>query len=294
MEWWKLGLDYLKVATGWPIILLLIVIVLRRPIAALFKRDFEAEAVGVKVRVGPETQAASEALEDARNPPTTEITAPETQETSGSDEVDTSIAINNASQFESRIKELEAREEALVRVLSEGARIGWEWAKAEKSSPPRLIVNWSSEGAPKVTIAEEFSSSDYLSRRSAERYERLVLENLARIAPGEVEPVIGGPDTGIDATLRDGKAVIGVMVKYSQHENAQTSAIIRRLINRYIGSLVPILIVSNFRLTNAATNYLLELHESGQVKVHWVRWRDERDNIALQRGVQIALSDAQN
>jgi hypothetical protein len=81
VEWWKLGLEYFKVAVGWPLIVLAIVVVLRKPLAGLFKRDLEAEAAGVRLRVGRAEEAVEQALEDAAQlePPTAADTEPTAQ-----------------------------------------------------------------------------------------------------------------------------------------------------------------------------------------------------------------------
>ncbi|MEU8041537.1 hypothetical protein [Streptosporangium sp. NPDC049078] len=202
MEWWKLGLEFTKVLI-WPLVILTLGLVFKRPISGIFKRGFEAEAAGLKLRV----DAAEEALQRATQVGLDQL--PEVpSESPGHEEAEPNVLANGAedpannqageapqqtneedtqlkelaAQFETRLMEVEQeRRQAVEQVLAKGAQIGWEWARIGEHRPPEFDVHWTREGHPSITVNRPPQNPlDSLSTKGRARLASSTANHIAR------------------------------------------------------------------------------------------------------------------
>ncbi|MGW3030199.1 hypothetical protein ACWDCB_03090 [Streptomyces sp. NPDC001178] len=104
-------------------------------------------------------------------------------------------------------------------------------------------------------------------------------------------------DRGVDFYMhRPVDVVLGVDVRFrprldSGSRRAIPRTVIDEISGRSIGSVVPVLLVSNHAISNDALNALSHAQASG-VKLEYVQWRDERDDGELRNKAQILIGDA--
>ncbi|MEU7693638.1 hypothetical protein [Microbispora hainanensis] len=294
MEWWKLGLEYLKIVVGWPLVVLAIAIVLRKPIATLLRRDLEAEAAGMKLRLGRAEEAVEEALGEATQVTALDATSDQIEAIDGKNNDNETLSLDSEkvqlsqqiSALEGRLKTEQTRRAALERVLSEGARLGWEWARAGESEPPRIIVQWSSKGVPHVYT--ERSSGEHVTRNyvrlQAQDYEQRVLNFLKMAYPGSVWPEFG--DNTYDARMILEEHSFGVIVKhYSSSRPIPASAVDLLLTNTFTGD-TSLLFIANARLTREAQRTIDGLAKVFTNKVYWIQWSGDLHDDHLVEGLE--------
>lgn len=294
MEWWKLGLEYLKIVVGWPLVVLAIAIVLRKQIAGLLRRDLEAEAAGVKLRLGRAEEAVEEALGEATqvtslDNPSENIEAIDAKnngdETTSADSERLKLS-QQISALEGRLETEQTRRAALERVLSEGARLGWEWARAGESEPPRITVQWSPKGVPHVYTERSSgeNATHTLVRLQARDYEQRVLDILRWAYPGSVWPEFR--DDTYDARMIIDQHSFGVIVKhYSSSRPIPASAVDLLLRNTFTGA-IPIVIIANARLTREAQRIIDGLAKVFTNKVYWIHWSGDLDDDRLTKELE--------
>ncbi|TQS20990.1 hypothetical protein [Microbispora sp. KK1-11] len=279
MEWWKLGLEYLKAVLGWPVITLAIAVVLKKQISGLLRRDLEAEAAGVRVRVGRAEEAAEAALEEATHLASPDSDAEvigdedanpriETKSLHVSNSYETAKLSGHIAALEAQLNKEEARRIALERVLSEGARLGWEWAQAGEGEPPMLTVQWGLDGVPHV-------STERNSRTSKDRggayiasheYERRILSILTSRYPGLIyEQRL---DSGYDAAIITGHRSIGLVIKYFKPKSDAPRALIKSaLSSARRAPFSKVLIISNVELPRKLAEGLYVINKEKSICV---------------------------
>ncbi|MGW0807986.1 hypothetical protein [Nonomuraea sp. NPDC002799] len=281
MDWWKLGLEYFKVAVGWPVIVLAIAITLRKPIATIFNRELEAEAAGVKLRVGRAKEAAEDALEEA-----TEVSEKAEGQvrfdvSQESEQVDETELSGRLGELESQLIDEEARRASLERVLSEGARLGWEWARSGESEPPELAVYWNAEGQPKIVTREQVDKNRAGGQTEVRgfAYEQRVLGLLMSAFPGCAFDVY--PDSGPDLQIRSQGTVISVVIKHVGSGRYLSTVALNRAMGRIAYGVTPVLLVTNVELSKNAKQIFQDMNSEAFANLSWVTWSGDSDNGRL-------------
>ncbi|MFF5110409.1 hypothetical protein [Streptosporangium sp. NPDC000509] len=288
MEWWKLGLEYAKVIFSWPIVMVALVLILRKPInELLLKRDVELEAAGARIKVGSAEENLEEALGEAVQ--ASEEIVPEI-ESLGSDS--DGGHEGGVAGLESRLAAERVRRQAMERVISESSRLGWEWAQSGKKEPPNIIIHWDHEENPRVLAlpSSAVSNEAYRNVREMENYYRLLLANIQIAYPGLHAFEYSIDRTGVDGTIRIGDFSANLIVKYSSTGKIPTSHL-REIIGRYGRGVRPILFVTNREMTREAQRVLSELSDSRYPTIYAVQWIDASQNEDLKRVVELMISD---
>ncbi|TLP66461.1 hypothetical protein [Microbispora triticiradicis] len=297
----------MKVIFAWPLIILALVLSLRKSLIALLQRDLEAEAGGVKVRVGRAEEAAGEALEEA----TTQFSSSEIQpefhpENSPSDQSPRTgrASEGNQSGLVGRIAELEklltaeeTRRASLERVLSEGAQIGWEWARAGQKEPPEISVNWSAEGAPRVSAVPQKKGLQTMAdvHRSARIYERLLWANLElshpRLSAISAQTDVSGVEGDVRIVGPGFDLHIGVIIKYTAHGGPMPIKLLEELVDTSTLMHAPVLLVTNYNILKAADEFMRDFNSSGTVRAYMVHWKNDSDNDNLRTIINRIVND---
>ncbi|MEV0821930.1 hypothetical protein [Nonomuraea rubra] len=298
MEWWKLGLEYLKVLAGWPIIILALAVVLRKHIGGLLRRDLEAEAAGVRVRVGRAEEAAEQALEEATqlslvepNEVTESLQESDGQEQQPRDSSSELPLTTQVQVLEAQLKLEEDRRSALERVLSEGARLGWEWAKSGEIEPPELSVVWSDEGTPRVQTEREARTPGKRSSVGvrAHAYEKRIFTLLQEHFPGSVLRA-HMHDSPVNAYINLEGQSLHIVVKFRQDESqAANVGMIRSMLDRMRPGPEPVLIVANFGTSRAAKELMQNSYFLSGRHIYWVEWHGSHREKQLVEAVENIL-----
>ncbi len=278
----------------------LMVFILRRPLAGLLKRDFELEAPGFKARVGLDDaeEAASNALEEAVEPTPSAVVEAllsdvnDEQRANSSDEThsdEQSLLAAKIADLEGRLGIERERQAALSRVLVEGARIGWEWAKSGEDAPPKLVIDWTVDGAPHVSARRDSDADSVgMITMMAFRYEQRVRDAITGIFAGQVSIETPYRDGVADFIIRRGDRFARVIVKYSSRSaTTMSTAMVGQIISMADRQIFPIVIISNYRMSSSAAQMFTDSNV-GQ----WVLWRGERDDTALRLGIERVLMGA--
>lgn len=96
---------------------------------------------------------------------------------------------------------------------------------------------------------------------------------------------------GVDflVTSSDNKVIAGE-IKYFTRRQSISLSVIGDLLLRMERGKVPLILISNTSLSRAAADNLRQTDTHG--RFHWILWRGERDNDALERTIISLLSDA--
>ncbi|QMU70261.1 hypothetical protein [Streptacidiphilus sp. P02-A3a] len=130
----------------------------------------------------------------------------------------------------------------------------------------------------------------------ARSYERELMAQLLRMAD-RLERGLGTPVSvheaagygGLDLVIRSGQdRMIGCEAKYESGRRQISLEVINKLIEQADRRIVPIVLITNVRLSARAAEVLQQVDTNRMF--HWILWRGERDNEALEQMVLSLLA----
>ncbi|MBT2228360.1 restriction endonuclease [Nonomuraea sp. NEAU-A123] len=298
MEWWKLSLNFVT-SIAWPLVVALAVVLLRRSLSKLLEEGVELDILGAKMKsLGRAEKDAGEALADAEqavsmsqeNQPL-DLKNPEDRPvaTDGGDQLHDRVAMLESKLLEVGRQE-EKRRGALERVLEEGARLGWEWARSGEDEPPTLQVDWSPDGSPRVSTFREprqpsrfrqtsssFNGAAYVKRLSR-ALQSIIDDSGTRIEENALLADLG-KEADVAINLPNGKRVILEAKYYRNSLGPEAVAQLGRLI--FSPEVAGAIIVSTTALTPSALRALRLMEEEANMPIVHVQWKGPEDNDKL-------------